>query len=302
MDMSPVPPPAFPQKKKARLTVLLIVLLVLLLVSGGVGTAVYFVTRPQPVIRIASDYKVGSISAGSSSTTFRLFGQKFTGNSDITVLLDSMPVPGGSLAHSDSAGNAATTLTVTGNWATGNHTVTARDAAGYLTKVGVQIIIVVPGQAHTPGPDGAPSDDSSGRIVATDRSGDIMDLIVTGSPTGGTVCGDLDDGKPRSQMGRTQGISYIETTSYTCSGTYKGGKITYTATATSSTIQYSNGVHCSLHTPYTATRLQGTFSSAVQASGTITRDAVSVTCDHGVGTFTIDGSSDTWTGVWAATN
>jgi len=232
--------------------VVLIVLVVLLLVGGGVGTAVYVATRPQPVIRVTSDYTVGTIAAGSASTTFRVLGQKFSGDSNITLFLDGLPVPGALSTRSDSNGNMAATLTVTGDWAAGTHTVTARDAAGYRTKVGARILIVVPGQAHTPGPNGAPSDDSGGHIVATDRSGDAITLIVTGSSAGGTVCGDLDDGQARSQTGRTNGLTYIETTAYTCSGTYKGGKIAYTETATSSTIQYSNGVHCSLRTPFPA--------------------------------------------------
>jgi len=301
--MPPVSPPAWPQKKKAGLRVLLLVLIVLLLTGGGVGTGVYFATRPQPVIRLASDYTVGAISAGSTSTTFRVRGQKFSGNSDITVFLDGLPLPGGAPVQSDSDGNMAATLTVTGDWATGNHTITARDAAGYRTKAGVQIIVVVPGQAHTPGPNGAPSDDSSGHIVATNQFGDSMTLIVTGSPTGGTVCSERDDGRARSQTGMARGgITYIETTAYTCNGTYNGGRITYTETATSSTIQYSNGIHCSLHTPYRAMWVQGTFSHATYVSGTTSQDAVSVTCDHGVGTFTVDSSSGTWTGEWTTAN
>lgn len=82
--------------------------------------------------------------------------------------------------RSDSDGKVAATLTVTGKWATGRHTITAQDAAGYPARVGEQIIVVVPGQAQTPG------------------------------PNGGTVCGDIDDGHPVPRRGRSAGCHTLK--------------------------------------------------------------------------------------------
>src|SRR5262249_34964511 len=153
--------------------------------------------------------------------------------------------PGSTTVLSDSNGALAVTLTVTSDWSFGKHTITARDAANYVTKTGEQVTIVVPGEAHTPGPNGAPPDDASGQIAATIRVGGEFTLLVTNEQGKKTVCGSQDDGKPHAQKGSSSGITFTETVVSTCSGTYTGGKITYTQTATSDTILYSNGVRCS---------------------------------------------------------
>lgn len=292
------PPPA---KRKGGLKVLLIVLVALLVVGGGgIGAAVYFLNQPQPTLSVTSTYTTGATPAGATGTTFRVAGKKFSSSSAITFLLDGNAVPGGQAVQSDSNGNVSATLKVTDGWSVGSHTLTAKDAGGYLTQKGVAIAIVTPGQAHTPGPNGAPSDDASGTILASVQSTDgstTLTLKVTGKADGGTVCRSIDDGQPHDTTGTTSGIGYTETTVATCSGTYKGGKLTYTETVTSDKIAFDNGVSCTAQVPYVATHLEGTFTSAVAVNGTYTSDAVTVTCDHGLGSNTTTAGQGTWTGA-----
>jgi hypothetical protein len=280
---------------------LLLLLVAVLLAGGGIGAAVYVATRPQPVIHLTSRYMVGTMDAGSDQTTLTLSGQKFSGNSTITILLDGAPAPGSSPVHSDSSGAISVTLTVTSDWAVGAHTVTARDAAGYLTKAGAQVMIVVPGEAQTPGPNGAPSDDASGRItVHLQSGGESLTLLVRSAQGKPSVCGQQDDGKPHTHTERASGLTFTETIIATCRGGYKGGKLTYTRTATSDIIQCSNGVRCSAQVPYIAVQLDGTFSSPTEVAGTASHDAVAVNCDHGLGRLTLNAETSTWSGNWTA--
>lgn len=293
--------PASPAKKKGGLKVLVIVLVLLLVVGGGgIGAAVYFMNRPQPTLSVTSTYTSASTPAGATGTTFHVTGKKFSGTSSVTFLLDGSAVPGGQAVQSDSNGNVNATLKVTDGWSVGTHTLTAKDAGGYLTQKGVTIAIVTPGQAHTPGPNGAPSDDASGTVLASVQSSDgstTLSLKITGSEDGGKVCRSIDDGQPHDTTGTTSGVSYTETTVATCSGTYKGGKLTYTETVTSDKIAFANGVNCAAQVPYVATHLEGTFTSAVAVNGTYTSDAVTVTCDHGLGSNTTTAGQGTWTGA-----
>lgn len=289
-------------RKRGCLRILLILLLVFVVIVVGIGVGVYFTSRPQPVIHVSSDYKVGTVYAGSTTTQFRLTGQKFSPDSDITVLLDGSPAPGSSPVHSDSDGAIAVTLDVTSAWSPGKHTLTAKDTAGYLTQAGEQIMIVAPGEAHTPGPNGAPPDDANGQIVMSIQAGGKTTLLVTNSQGKQTVCGIQDDGKPHSHNGTSSGLTFTETIVSSCSGTYKGGKLTYTQTAKSDIIQYSNGVRCLTKAPYTATKLEGTFSSPTKVSGTVSRDKIIVSCDHGVGNITVDAQTSDWSGDWTATS
>jgi hypothetical protein len=66
---------------------------------------------------------------------------------------------------------------------------------------------------------------------------------------------------------------------------------------TSDKIAFDNGVNCAAQVPYVATHLEGTFTSAVAVNGSYTSDAVTVTCDHGLGSNTTTAGQGTWTGV-----
>lgn len=294
------PPPVAP-KKGGGLKVLLIVIVVVLVLAGaGGGAAAYFLSRPQPTISLTSTYTTASTPAGATGTTFKVSGQKFSGGSAITFLLDGKPLTGGQAVSSNSSGAVSATLTVTDGWSVGSHTLTARDASGYLTQKGAALTIVTPGQAKTPGPNGAPSDDASGTVLASVQSSDgseAISLKVTGKADGGSVCRDADDGQSHSTSGTTSGVGYTETTVATCSGSYKGGKLTYTETVTSDKIVFDNGVTCTAQVPYVARHLEGTFTNHTSLNGSYTSDAVTVNCDHGLGSSTTNAGQGTWTGV-----
>jgi hypothetical protein len=283
--------------------------IVLIAALGGGGTFFYISTRPKPVIsKVTSDYSAGANVAGADTTTITLKGTDFSSNSTVTIYLDNYTTvaPGSQPVQSDSNGNITATLTITSAWSVGNHTLFAKDASGYETKVGWPVTIVSPGQDSTPGPNGAPPDDASMTIVAivqpSDNSSPESDtLIVTGSPTGGTVCG-KDDGTPQTDSGTTDGDEYTETILLACSGTYKAGKLTYTETATSYKLtDLTDGATCTAATPFVFTQLDGTFSNATAISGTYSSNATTLTCslDGESDSEPIDATTGTWTGTAA---
>jgi hypothetical protein len=209
---------------------------------------------------------------------------------------------------SDTDGNVRADLNITTAWAVGNHMLTAKDASGYATKAGVSVVIVPQGQAHTPGPNGAPPDDKSFILYAHvqvhdagtgKQAGSTTEtLTVTGKPdpSGGTVCQAIDDGQPHTYLGNAgNGITYRETYVLSCSGTYKGGKLSYIETATSDKADLSDGVTCVAHTPYVFQDLEGTFTSQSTINGTISSDSVIGNCNRGIGSLQINARKGSWT-------
>ena len=305
----PYTPPPVQKRSGSQFRVLFIILAVILVLgAGGGGIAAYFLTRPQPVITVISDFKVGSNPTGSTGTALHVSGRQFSGTSVITFLLDGTPVPGNQLVQSDADGNVRTDLTITSGWAVGNHTLTAKDAGGYTTKAGMTVAIVPQGQAHTPGPNGAPPDDSSFTLnanlqvqdaVTGQQLGTVAEaLTISGKPdpAGGTVCQSVDDGQQHTSTGSTSnGLTYRETFVWSCSGTYKGGKLSYTEMATSDTVVFSNGVSC-VTQPYVYQHIEGTFSSHNTISGTLSSDSITVNCNRGVGIQHSDARKGSWTG------
>ena len=284
--------------------VLMIVLVFLLILAG---LSAYFLKRPQPMISVTSDYHVGSLPAGATNTILHVSGQKFSADSPITFLLDGVLVPGNTSAHSDTNGNVRIALIVTDGWSIGKHALTASDASNASNQNNV--VIVPQGQAHTPGPNGAPPDDMSFSLhtniqVANAVTGlqvgvltDTLTIMGHRDPLGGTVCQSTDNGQPQLQTGNTSsGVSYRETVTWSCSGSYKGGKLSYNETATSDKIDFSNGVSCIAHMPYVAEHLEGTFSDHTTMSGTFSGDSVTADCNQGLGTEHIAARKGIWTG------
>ena len=283
------PPPPMPRKSGNRLKVLLVVLAAILVLATAVVAWPHL--GPQPVISVTSKYHVGSIPADSATGIgFHVNGQKFSAHSAITFLLDGTPIPGNTTVQSDANGKVSADLTITDAWTMGSHTLTARDASNHTTQSGVAVVIVPPGQAHTPGPNGAPPDDMKFTLNITIRGTDTATgtastethtLIVTGQPdpAGGTVCQSRDDGQAHVLTGADNGVPYRETLVWLCSGTYKGGKLTYTETATGDRADYSNGLSCVANTPYVSEHLEGTFSNQNTISGTYRADAVTGVCN-----------------------
>jgi FHA domain len=305
----PIQSPPMQPKSSNRLKVLLIVLsIVLVLGAGGGGIAAYLLTRPQPVMTVTSIYRVGSTLAGSTGSVVHVSAHSFSGSSAITFLLDNLPVASTQHVSSDADGNVRADLTITTAWAVGNHILTAKDANGYATKVGMPVVIVPQGQAHTPGPNGAPPDDMSFTLNASMQTHDAgtgkqlgsttETLIITGKPdpSGGSVCQSLDDGQPHSYIGNAgNGITYRETFIWSCSGTYKGGKLSYTETATTDKVDFSNGISCVAHTHYVSEHLEGTFKSQNTISGTLSSDSITADCNRGIGTQLTNASKGSWT-------
>jgi hypothetical protein len=275
------------------LTIVIVTLIVVVVLAAGSGTALSLLTRHNtalylpaqhnPVIEVASYYRVGSTPAGATGTTFQLFGTDFLGNSTLTILVDNTPVTHGPIVRSDRNGKVSATLTVTAAWAVGNHQIKAKDAVGNETSKGRPITIVTPGQANIPGPNGAPPDNTNMTITGAIhvRSTLIrLALTVKGADNGGTVCGKDDDGRQHRATGTlANGVGFTTTYVLTCSGTYKGGELTYTETNTSQQFVFTNGGTCTAVTPFSPERLKGTFTSATAISGTITQDAVTFICN-----------------------
>jgi hypothetical protein len=310
-----VPPPGFPQqpmqqKSGSGLKIALIVLAVLIVLGGGGGVAAFLLTRPKPTITVTSDYKVGATYAGAASTVFHVTGQKFSNNSGITFLLDGQPAPDTQTVQSDGNGAVTADLKVSSNWPVGQHTLTARDASSYTTQSGIQIDVVNQGEAGTPGPNGAPTDSASFAISLTVHPQDAAtgeafksfddNISITGQtdPAGGKVCNPkYDDGAPHNSTGQdSNGNKFTETYIWSCTGTYKGGKLTYTETATKDVVKFTDGFTCTAQTPYVYEHLEGTFTDPKTISGTFSADSITYLCSDGK-PQQLDAEKGTWSGT-----
>jgi pSer/pThr/pTyr-binding forkhead associated (FHA) protein len=297
------PQPGKAMGRNSKMLFIIVAAVVILCVVGG-SVAAYLLLLPRPSMTVSSDYKVGNVLAGSDGTSLSVSGHRFSSSSTITFLLDGKPIAGEQTAQSDGSGNVSANVQLTNNWPLGRHTLTAQDASGYTTSQGVAIQVVPQGEAGTPGPNGAPPDDASLTINANvTLNGDPVQhtetLTVTGrpDPKGGTVCinGD-DDGQPHTVTGTDQGVTFRETLVLSCSGLYKNGKLSYTETATSDKIEFSNGLACTARTPYTYQQLTGTFTSATSINGAFTQDNITYNCSNGAGAQQLPGNQGTWTG------
>ena len=293
--------------------VIIAVTAIVVLGAGGVGLAAYLLTRPQPVISVASDFKAGTTLAGATGTVLHISGQKFSASSPITFLLDGVPAPGNQSVNSDANGNIKVDLAITAGWLLGHHTLTARDTSNTTTKSGVEVVIVPQGEAHTPGPFGASPDDTSFRANADihyNVQAKQLTLqeteVVTGhpDPNGGTVCQAEDDGQPHTYSGVTldTGSPYQQTATFSCTGTYKGGKLTLTETLLSDTVVFTSSnpsTTCTLNAPHVDEQLSGGYTEQHQFSGTVTFPEIPTSafpCNRPNSSFFYYGGQGTWTG------
>jgi hypothetical protein len=279
----------------------------LTVVAASAVTA-YVVLRPQPVIHLHSSYSVGKTLAGATSTTFAVSGEKFSGNSSVTFLLDGVPAPDTTTKETDKQGALQATLTVTDNWNVGKHILTARDANGYTTKAGIPIEIVAQGAASTPGPNGAPADLSSFLVKATvSASTGSGPGPTTLTVTKGVPCDPINDtGKPITGNGTYTNIqtgaaggTLTYAIAEVCSGHYGNGKLSYTETVNSLTFVLDNGNTCQAQTPYVGEHFEGSFSDANTMSGTANGDAISITCARTDINYLV--SNPAWSGTWTGT-
>ena len=304
-DEPPMPPPPGRGKKAA------LILLVLLVLLAGGGGAAYLFIQSKPAITVTSKYMVGTTPAGSATTSLHVTGAKFAARSAVSFLLDGQPEPGHRIFQSDASGALKGDLPITAQWALGQHNLTARDASGKTTLLGKTIAIVPQGQAGTPGPNGAPADSTSFTINVIIQAHDNNTgkdetdpdtLVVTGQPdpAGGTVCNPhIDTDQPHTETGTADdGTKFTLVETGHCSGTYKGGKITYKETFSDSQVTYGNGLTCTIAT-FVNQELDGSFTSATELSGTLSSDPLTFTCSNGK-TVTFKAATGTWTGTIAS--
>jgi hypothetical protein len=285
-----------------------------IVVVGGAAAGGYAITRPgaplgnlfgpppppPPEITVTSNYHKGTTPAGSASTTLHVKGIQFANSSSITFLLDNVAVSSAEPIHSDAHGNFTIDLTIGEDWAVGTHSLSAKDAQGHKATSKTHVAIVAQGEAHTPGPNGAPPDDTS--FTLTWRpGGDNREytLIITGGPdpNGGKVCGPQDDGKVHTVENVVDSIDGAQQAT-TCTGTYKGGKLTYTQTILSwQNTDPDTGLTCQESSaPQVDFQLTGTFSSATDIDGTMVITSYVLTCSDGT-TNPNDAVNTTWAGT-----
>jgi hypothetical protein len=238
-----------------------------------------------------------------------VLGYKFSGNSPITFLLDNNPIPQQPSVRSDDQGNFKADLPVTPVWSIGPHKLTARDDGSYLTKNVGDLTVVNPGEANTPGPNGAPSNDArfqlKVKITTTGASPKNYTKYVTvsGQPgqDGETVCDPSTDTNQSSTTNGTlqDNTTYKTTAAYTCHGTYKAGKLSYTETSTSTKTDFSDGLSCQSPSSFTFIQLDGAFTDANTASGNYSAPAYPLNCSKGGASNTINEAAEN--GTWTAT-
>src|SRR5258708_20576643 len=147
--------------------------IVTLIAAGASSALVYFknLTQPilQPTFSLTSPYSVEHIPAGTIGTILQLDRQQFSSNSLISFLLDGKLAPDTPQLLSDPDGYVRANLTISSAWPLGQHSLAARDANNYTTRIRQLIEVVAPGQASTPGPFDAPSDDASFMASASEQ-------------------------------------------------------------------------------------------------------------------------------------
>ena len=283
-----------PDRNGALLWVLLAITIIIITALSAGGLLAYIMTRPhpQPQISLLSSYTADGLPAGANGTILRVQGQKFSSASGITLLLNGRPLPGAPRVISDQDGNFSVILTIPASWSPGRYSLTARDANHYTPKKSAAFAIVAQGEANTPGPNGAPSDDASftlhiivqGEDTSTqtqtqDQASSVDSplssadpLIVTGNAasTGGSVCKARDNGQTQTYQSTTStGLPYTQDATFSCTGSYKGGQLSYTETLLSDVVTVNNqgtsytchlltsGVDEQLNGNYTATGFSG---------------------------------------------
>jgi hypothetical protein len=271
---------------------------------------------PHPVIALQSQYQQHGVPVGATTTTLHVSGKWFSYRSPVTFLVDGRPAPGSASVQSDVQGTVEADLTVTGDWDQGNHILTAQDGQGYATQSGQPFAIVAQGEANIPGPNGAPLDDASFSLGITIQTQDPVTgqpaqeqetLVITGQPdpAGGTVCQAQDNGQPYTLTGSILNapgqpgvVTYQETLVTTCSGSYKGGQLSYTETVTSDQYVLSVGnLACQAATPYTLQTLSGAFDSATTSSGEWSATQVMIACTGGQPLTAHPAQQGSWSGA-----
>lgn len=248
------------------------------------------------------------IPTGSTSTMLQVGGRRFSPNAAITFLLDGQPAPGAQPVQSEAHGNFHADLTITAGWSFEAHRLAARDARGKTAQQRVAVTIVPPGEANTPGPNGAPPNDASFTITITILNGSSPHLpgnpqnlvLVMGrpDPAAGTVCGPMDDGPPHSYPDPNN-AGVTDTTTTTCSISYKGGKLIYMRMVLQFGFTGSGGTCSTTAEAPWMYHLEGLFTSPTSLSGmgTMSHGTEPSTCLGMAGSVLPVNETSTWTGT-----
>jgi hypothetical protein len=267
---------------------------------------------PAPVLSVSSIYQAGTTPAASQATAFQISGKRFAPNASVTLLLDGAALAGIAPITSNGQGRFERAVSPSSVWTLGAHLLTATDSQGYTTKVATPLMIVPEGQAGTPGPNGAPADDQTFSLTITVQAHNAQgkqltpftfSLTITGQPdpAGGKPCNTAyDNGQPHTFTGKTSnGLTYTDTETYTCTGSYKGGKLVYIEILTSEHAVFSDGDVCGApHTNVPWVRIDGTFTNSATATGTYSTYHIVFTCTSGA-TWEFSPLTGTWTGSTA---
>ncbi|WP_052890735.1 hypothetical protein [Thermogemmatispora carboxidivorans] len=313
--------PERPKRRSGPLVAALISGLVLILVVVPVACIATFLylrahsafLAEQPTISVESRYSVGNVPAAASGTQLYVSGQHFSPSAMVEFALDGQVMTGRSFqGQSSSQGELACYLNVNSLWPLGTHQLTAIDTSTSKKTAAVAIDIVQQGQAHTPGPHGAPPDDTSFQLNVLIRGKDsdgqaisyAMQLAVTGQPdpAGGTVCTSDDDQLVHTYDGSVQGVPYHQRWIARCSGTYRQGHIRYMRLMVEDSYVFTKGntkITCTAPSSFEAMTLVGDFSSSQLASGNYSAPYTSLQCDHGATDY-LPSARGTWTGVLAS--
>jgi hypothetical protein len=259
---------------------------------------------------VTSKYYDKGTLAGASDTTLQVSGKQFAANSAITFLLDNTVIRQDMQAVSNTSGNFTTNLTITPAWSVGQHKLTAHDASNNTTNSVIPLSIVQQGYNGTPGPNGAPTNTATFKIITVThlQSGSTVntyepELYITGQSDsqGGTVCSSGDDGsQQKNSFTLSDGTLVNEVSTYTCSGTYKGGHVTYNDALNTDTLSDAGG-SCSLNQSQpNFIQMTGDYTTSHQFSGTITVNSVNAnqyTCTGDLIMSTSSGGTGTWIGT-----
>ena len=135
-------------------------------------------------------------------------------------------------------------------------------------------------------------------------STDPLAVTKQASSAEGSVCKARDDGQAQTYNGTTTGgLSDTQVATFSCSGTYKSGQISYTETLLSDvvTVSYQGDSYvCRLLTPGVDEQLTGSYTTSGSFSGTITYSSFpqsDFSCTTGqlsYFNFSLAGGNGTW--------
>jgi hypothetical protein len=304
-----------PQAKPPAWRIWAIIAVVVVFVLAGTGILAFIlIPKPTPIITVTSDYHDNNGKpVGAENTALRIQGKQFAANSAITLLFDGAQFKQDMQPQSDNSGNFKFNLTIPSSWPTGSHILTARDASNNITSTGRDISIVQQGYNSTPGPNGAPTNTANFSVdvdlsmQGSNPFADTYKLDITGQSDsqGGKVCSSGDDGSPqKSSFSLSNGTVVNEASTYTCSGNYKEGQLTYNETLATRVFSTSEGGLCQLANPIPSfLQIKGTYTTSHQFSGDITLSSVAANQYNCSGplSFTTSNASDGGHGTWTGT-